>query len=751
MKVTMISREYPPHIYGGAGVHMRYLCQELSKIMAVEVRCFGDQDARQETLAVKGFKPPAEYEERKLKFTPALSTFAVNLSMLLDEINSDVVHTHTWYSSLAGYLAKVLYKIPLVATCHSLEPLRPWKEDQLGRGYHLSTWAEKMAIEGADMVIAVSHLMKQDIRKFFSIPSDRITVIHNGIDLSTWKHTPITDKLKQEWGIQDDYVLFVGRPTKQKGMEYLIEARDLIDPKVQIVMGAVGADTKEYEEELRKKIANKKGILWINKFLKENEYVQLYSSAKVFVCPSIYEPFGIINLEAMSCRTPVVATAVGGIKEVVVPEETGILIEPGSPRQIAEAVNRLLKDRPLARRLGEHGRWRVEEHFSWELIAKQTKALYESLLARKPATVAAASDDAFLFKYKFDAMTFETLRSRFALGKWTEEDNVLAAKIEAPDSEMFVDLERLNIHRERKFIRLGRDAISGGQLGCAIVNGGMATRFGGKVKGIVEVFDFKSFLQLKLEQIQRINEEYEVSIPIYIMNSFATEVETIEYLKKNNFFGVDPASVHFFNQFIFKRLKPDGTEYTVDPDKSHERYYGPGHGDFVHAFKESGFLDDFIKSGGHHLWYSNVDNLGATIDERILGYHIDYGNEMTVEVAKKYIGDKGGAPALVDGSLQIVEGFKFPPDFDQDSINVFNTATYIFQAQSLTRPFALPWYITVKDVGGDPVIQFERLSGDLSMFLKTGFLVIDREQRFFPIKTPEDLENQREKLKRRLG
>lgn len=380
MKVTIITREYPPNVYGGAGVHVQNLSQELSKLMEVEVRCFGNQDWQKHNLKVKGYKPLEKLKEiPDKKFMPVLDTFSTNLSMLKDRLDSAIVHTHTWYASFTGYLAKILYGVPLVVTCHSLEPLRPWKQDQLGRGYYLSTWIEKLAIESADKIIAVSQMMKEDIMKYFNVSNYRIAVIHNGIDLNKWKKTPLSNTLKKEYGIKDDYLLFVGRPTKQKGIEYLLEATNYIDKNIQLVLCAVGADTKEYEQEIGKKIAQKKNIVWINKLLEEEKYIQLYSNALVFICPSIYEPFGIINLEAMACETPVVASAVGGIKEVVVQEKTGILVEPANPKQLAEGINRLLKDKALAQKMGKEGRKRVEEKFSWTYIAQQTKTLYESL------------------------------------------------------------------------------------------------------------------------------------------------------------------------------------------------------------------------------------------------------------------------------------------------------------------------------------------------------------------------------------
>jgi glycosyltransferase involved in cell wall biosynthesis len=237
---------------------------------------------------------------------------------------------------------------------------------------------EKTGLEGADKVIAVSKTMKEDILKYFAIKADRVEVIHNGIDLDTWKQKKMDPGLKKRFGIDDDYILFVGRPTVQKGMGYLIDAMEHIP--CQLIMGAVGADTKEYEDIMREKVQENKRIVWIHEQLKEEEYIQLYTNARVFVCPSIYEPFGIINLEAMSCKTPVVASAVGGILEVVVHEETGLLVEPANPKKIADAVNRLLKDPLMARKLGENGRKRVEEFFSWDRIADQTKKLYEKLV-----------------------------------------------------------------------------------------------------------------------------------------------------------------------------------------------------------------------------------------------------------------------------------------------------------------------------------------------------------------------------------
>jgi glycogen synthase len=376
MKVTMIAREFPPNVYGGAGVHLRYLVQELRKLISVEVRCFGEQDVKEKDFRVKGYQTWKRLISEP-KISKALQTLSTDLSIVDEPIDSDIVHTHTWYASFAGYLAKLLYRKPLVVTCHSLEPLRPWKEEQLGSGYKLSSWVEKLAIESADRVIAVSNMMKNDILKFFNVQPEKVTVIHNGIDLGKWKEKK-TDYTLKDYGIKDEYVFFVGRTTKQKGMVYLIEAAK--DIKANIVFCTSAPDTREVEDEIRKKLKGTTNTLWINKLLKEEQYIELYSNASVFACPSIYEPFGIINLEAMSCKTPVVASAVGGIKEVVVEGETGFFVEPAKPKQLAKKINILLADKELAKRFGENGRKRVEKHFDWKMIAKQTKKLYEEIL-----------------------------------------------------------------------------------------------------------------------------------------------------------------------------------------------------------------------------------------------------------------------------------------------------------------------------------------------------------------------------------
>ncbi|MDP8235196.1 MAG: glycogen synthase [Candidatus Erginobacter occultus] len=382
MKVTFITREYPPNVYGGAGVHIRELSRCLAKMMEVDVRCFGDQEIRDGSLSVTGYRPePKLHCTDQPKFDSLFNTVFTDLLLLMDRIDAEVVHTHTWYAHLAGFLARKLYNVPYVATSHSLEPLRPWKFDQLAEGYNVSTWIEKVGLENADRVVAVSKMMKEDILNNFSVDPARITVIHNGIDLETWNRRPLSNELRERYGIAEDYVLFVGRPTAQKGMEYLIDAAD--DIPVQVVLEAMGADTKDYENRMMEKVKGKKNIIWIHENLGDVKNVELYSSARVFICPSVYEPFGIINLEAMACETPVVASAVGGIPEVVVPEETGILVDPADSGQIAAAVNRLLKNPDLSAEMGKRGRRRVEEMFSWDSIAARTRDMYRDLLAEK--------------------------------------------------------------------------------------------------------------------------------------------------------------------------------------------------------------------------------------------------------------------------------------------------------------------------------------------------------------------------------
>ena len=381
MKVTFVTREYPPHVYGGAGVHVKFLTRELAKKIQVEVRCFGEQNTEDGNLRVKGYQTwDRMWEGSEPRFNSTLGTFSTDLSVVRDVIDADVVHTHTWYAAFAGTMAKTLYDVPLVATVHSLEPLRPWKVEQLGRSYHLSTWVEKMALESADRIVAVSRHAREDILKYFQVDPDRVKVIHNGIDLDIYKTTRV-DSTRQAFGIKEPYVLFVGRVSRQKGMGHLIDAMKLVDPGVTCVCCTSAPDTRELEEEIAARVAAEPRVIWINSLLREDQYVELYSNAFCFCCPSVYEPFGIINLEAMSCETPVVASRVGGILETVVDGETGILVEPGSPEQIADGINQLARNRDLAARYGKNGRKRVEQLFSWASIADKTRIMYEELKA----------------------------------------------------------------------------------------------------------------------------------------------------------------------------------------------------------------------------------------------------------------------------------------------------------------------------------------------------------------------------------
>lgn len=383
MKVTIISKEYPPHVYGGAGVHVKFLTRELAKRMAVEVRCFGEQKSDDPNLTVRGYEAWSRmWQGQDRRFNSTLGTFSTDLSIVRDVMDSDIVHTHTWYASLAGYMAKVLYDIPLVCTVHSLEPLRPWKEEQLGRSYHLSTWVEKVALENADRIVSVSKGSRQDIIDNFDIDPDRIRVIHNGIDLDLYR--PVTtDSTRKAFDIDGPYILFVGRTSRQKGMSYLIEAMEKVEPGVRLVCCTSAPDTKEVEDEIAALIAKQPRVLWINSLLREEQYVELYSHATLFACPSVYEPFGIINLEAMACKTPVVASRVGGILETVVDGETGVLVEPGNSQALADGINGLLRHPERIKAYGENGRKRVEKYFSWAHIAEQTEQMYAELVEQR--------------------------------------------------------------------------------------------------------------------------------------------------------------------------------------------------------------------------------------------------------------------------------------------------------------------------------------------------------------------------------
>ncbi|MGI9088298.1 MAG: glycogen synthase [Chthoniobacterales bacterium] len=402
MKPLFLTNEYPPNVYGGAGVHVDYLSRELAKTMPVEVRCFGDQDLTAGNLRVRGF----ELDARGYTCPPPLrSVFgAIERCTAFNttEIDADLVHCHTWYAHFGGILAQKNYGVPLVITVHSLEPLRPWKREQLAGGYDFTVWLEKTALEMADAVIAVSAETKRDLEKLFKISPERLHVIYNGIDLEEYRPVKNGGALER-YGIDpvQPFLLFVGRITRQKGIIHLVRAIAHMADGFQIVLCAGAPDTPEIGREMENAVAEmsrqRPGIIWVREMVDKKSVIELYSRAAVFCCPSVYEPFGIINLEAMACETAVVASAVGGIKEVVVDGETGFLVpleqESESPfapknaakfeRDLAARVNQLMADPELRARFGRAGRQRAEAKFSWASIAAETKALYQSLLRAK--------------------------------------------------------------------------------------------------------------------------------------------------------------------------------------------------------------------------------------------------------------------------------------------------------------------------------------------------------------------------------
>jgi len=409
MKIVILTNEYPPNVYGGAGVHVEYLTHELAKLddgaHEIEVLCFGNQAVDDSNLTVRGvtagFDLPHQ-DERHAKF---MDTMARDLIMAGSVADADIVHGHTWYSHLAGCLAKQLTGAQLVLTTHSLEPHRPWKVEQLGTAYHASSWVERTAYENADGVVAVSTSMNEDVRELYDVDEARVRTIYNGIDVE--QYSPALDEdVLHSYGVDPEkpYVLFVGRITRQKGILHLVRAIPYMDPDIQIVLCAGAPDTEEIGEEMEALVdevqaETENPIVWLAEMLPREDVITIYSHAEVFVCPSVYEPFGIINLEAMACRTPVVASAVGGIPEIVQEEETGLLIsfeteggeshEPADPdafsRDLAQGVNRLMGDADLRASMAEAARTRVEEVFSWTSIAEQTLDFYKELADRDPS------------------------------------------------------------------------------------------------------------------------------------------------------------------------------------------------------------------------------------------------------------------------------------------------------------------------------------------------------------------------------
>lgn len=402
MKIALFTNEFPPNIYGGAGVHIDFLSQELARLGEVEVRCFGNQEMHLQSMNVLGIQSSLnKMEDADNPHIKMFHNLSKNVEMAQHTSAADIVHCHTWYTHLAGILSRELLQIPLILTTHSLETHRPWKVEQLGNGYFLSRWIENHAYNTADGVIAVSQQMKTDVIEAYGITPDKVTVIHNGIDPEFYSPTFDNDLLL-EYGINPDipFVLFVGRITRQKGISQLISAAKHFNKNCQVVLCAGAPDTPEIAKEIEELIAGLKstreGVILISEMLPREKVKVLYSHARVFACPSLYEPFGIINLEALSCETPVVGSAVGGIPEILTEGETGYLIElepisrtdfnPKSPEEFqknfASKVNLLLEDENRAKQMGKAGRQRVLEKFSWESIAKTTYNYYQEVISR---------------------------------------------------------------------------------------------------------------------------------------------------------------------------------------------------------------------------------------------------------------------------------------------------------------------------------------------------------------------------------
>jgi starch synthase len=396
MRVDLLTKEYPPEIYGGAGVHVAELVKALRVDVSVQVRCFG---VHRDEADVTNYQVPDSLKNAN----PALQTMGIDLAMANDVSGADVVHSHTWYANEAGRLSQLLHDLPHVVTAHSLEPLRPWKAEQLAGGYRLSSWIEKTAYESADAVIAVSAGMRRDIlRSYPRLDADRVRVVHNGIDVEAWRPTQ-NPELLERWGITEHVptLVFVGRITRQKGLPYLLEAVTLLPDGVQVVLCAGAPDTPELMAEVEASVArlqqSRKGVVWIPDHLPRHELAAILSAATVFVCPSIYEPLGIVNLEAMACGIPVVGTATGGIPEVVADGETGWLVPidqrqdgTGTPVDPARFVSDLahtltvaLADPAQAHAMGIAARERARIHFDWAAIASQTRLIYDEVVSAR--------------------------------------------------------------------------------------------------------------------------------------------------------------------------------------------------------------------------------------------------------------------------------------------------------------------------------------------------------------------------------
>ncbi len=400
MKIALFTNEFPPNIYGGAGVHIDFLSQELTKLGQIEVRCFGCQQEETETMHVQGIDSSlTKMVDENNPHIKMFHNLSKNVEMAQATPQADIIHCHTWYTHLAGIFTRELLQVPLILTTHSLETHRPWKVEQLGNGYFLSRWLENKAYNTADGIIAVSEQMKEDVIEAYGVDPKKVTVIHNGIDPEFYQPT-FDEKLLIDLGIDPNipFVLFVGRITRQKGISGLIEAAKYFNKNCQIVLCAGAPDTKEIEIETEQLIANLKkereGVILISEMLPREKIKVLYSHARVFACPSLYEPFGIINLEAMACETPVVGSHVGGIPEIIVEGKTGYLIplesvsrtdfNPKNPesfqKALAAKINLLLDDEALANQMGKAGRDRVLSIFSWESIAKTTFDYYQNVI-----------------------------------------------------------------------------------------------------------------------------------------------------------------------------------------------------------------------------------------------------------------------------------------------------------------------------------------------------------------------------------
>ncbi len=389
LHVALLTREYPPEVYGGAGTHVEYLSRELRHLTKVSVHCWG---APRTEPGVTSHQPWTALSEPKPEST-TLQAISIDLAMAAAVKGVDLVHSHTWYANLGGHLSKLMWSIPHVMTIHSLEPLRPWKAEQLGGGYALSMFCERTAIEAADAVIAVSQGVRQDVLNCYpAVKAERIHVIHNGIDPDIYRPQPSPETLRR-FGIDPSqpFVLFNGRITRQKGLTLLLAAALKLDRQYQLVIVASSPDTPEIAAEVAALVgrvsAERGNVIWIGHFISREDLIHLHSHAAVFVCPSIYEPFGLVILEAMACVTPVVASRVGGIPEIVVDGETGYLVDydpadlDGFTSALADRIEALLRDTTMAARMGKAGRERVRQHFGWRAIASQTVQLYDKLLS----------------------------------------------------------------------------------------------------------------------------------------------------------------------------------------------------------------------------------------------------------------------------------------------------------------------------------------------------------------------------------